>query len=866
MNSQKALRATTIIPDELYVDREADRQLDGVVDEMGRPGYVLVARQMGKTNLLLRMKRKREALGDLALYMDLSTHFETARDLFRAIVDNLIDGLEDEAIREKVHADRQGVTLDANAEYDRHLRLFLSADKHPRVIIVLDEIDSLVGHAYSDRILSQIRSMYFARANYPVFSKLTYVLSGVAEPTDLIKDKNISPFNIGEKIYLNDFSPEEVKLLLDKAKLNIPSAVVRRVYAWVCGNPRMTWDVLSAIEDELRAGVTINPTLVDALIDKLYLTRFDRAPIDHIRALAASDRLVRDSLISLLYGKGATLDDRARSKLYLAGITTASANDAPAIKNKVIESALSEVWLSQVEAGKQGLLTAASKRYLEANYQEAIDLFYQYIEAEGNEDTLSDLNLMEFGLAHYRLSQLAQASRILEAALAKSRSSELRNILRFHLATTQILAGAPSEAIGLLEEVAKVPGAYQLQAKLQIGTAFTAISAKEHADEIVRISEEVLHGAESDQDLSHEDAAELRVACLYNLALAYGATDRAEEAQASLDQARRAALPGQLPGLSSVLLVRKMSDEDRRETFVAAAKIVISERLPYSTSPASFAFKSGDMAVLLGAALELGEYELYEGLVEVAVSNDTSDRIPALVALATSDLIKSSQSATVGTLLRHINLTEIAAGSLSPKVRLQATRAWLMHADPNQREQAFKLYFEVLLTGEVDDFIDLEDPVFLINRVGELSNEGRDEEMLAIIGYARARSHLIASKSRALFAFIIFNEMLALNRASKFDAARTVGYEVLDLISPSNLMKDAASKVLSSSIDQLREVTHGFMARLPNQRSHPKIGRNVIVVVRDRETGALSEQKFKKVSQRIARGELELIGTKESAP
>ena len=39
----KALRATTIIPDHLYVDRDADRQLEAIIDDMGRPGYVLVA-------------------------------------------------------------------------------------------------------------------------------------------------------------------------------------------------------------------------------------------------------------------------------------------------------------------------------------------------------------------------------------------------------------------------------------------------------------------------------------------------------------------------------------------------------------------------------------------------------------------------------------------------------------------------------------------------------------------------------------------------------------------------------------------------------------------------------------------------------
>ena len=54
------LKSYTIVPDSLYVERKADLQLHGIVEAMQRPGYVLVSRQMGKTNLLLRAKRKWE--------------------------------------------------------------------------------------------------------------------------------------------------------------------------------------------------------------------------------------------------------------------------------------------------------------------------------------------------------------------------------------------------------------------------------------------------------------------------------------------------------------------------------------------------------------------------------------------------------------------------------------------------------------------------------------------------------------------------------------------------------------------------------------------------------------------------------------
>ena len=50
------LSSTTIVSRDQYIERSADLQIQRIISEMARPGYVLVARQMGKTNLLLHTK------------------------------------------------------------------------------------------------------------------------------------------------------------------------------------------------------------------------------------------------------------------------------------------------------------------------------------------------------------------------------------------------------------------------------------------------------------------------------------------------------------------------------------------------------------------------------------------------------------------------------------------------------------------------------------------------------------------------------------------------------------------------------------------------------------------------------------------
>ena len=98
------LKSYTIVPDSLYVERKADRQLHSIVEAMQRPGYVLVSRQMGKTNLLLRAKRKWENADDLYVYIDMSNIDETEKGCFESLIDTAIDTHEESlgSLREKI--------------------------------------------------------------------------------------------------------------------------------------------------------------------------------------------------------------------------------------------------------------------------------------------------------------------------------------------------------------------------------------------------------------------------------------------------------------------------------------------------------------------------------------------------------------------------------------------------------------------------------------------------------------------------------------------------------------------------------------------------------------------------------------------
>lgn len=346
--TKKILKSSTIVPSHLYVEREADRQVREIIDGMGRPGYVLVARQMGKTNLLLNAKRCTPKNGDIFLYLDISNLFPDLRSFFRNIIDTAIDIGGDYFINisKKIHLERTSSSKLPHKEHEWELRELLKTIPG-RLIVCLDEIDAIAGAEFSDQVFSFIRSTYFScRSNFCEFERLTYLLSGVAEPSEIIKNKNVSPFNIGEKIFLNDFSRIEFDEFLSQSNIGLNSEVADRVFYWTNGHPRMTWDVCSALEGK---GI-LESEKVDSIISDLYFNEVGIPPLDHIKKLVEDSQEIRDAIMSIHYKKTGGMLDTTKTKLYLAGISGYSPDGTDIVfKNKIFEDALSETWIFNLE-------------------------------------------------------------------------------------------------------------------------------------------------------------------------------------------------------------------------------------------------------------------------------------------------------------------------------------------------------------------------------------------------------------------------------------------------------------------------------------------------------------------------------------
>lgn len=249
---------------ESYVERDCDRALFEALRE-GKYCYVLNSRQMGKSSLSIRTLVKLEREGWTTVSLDLTQmggRNVTAEQWYLGMAAEIGRSV---GLRSQVLA-----YCRENAGFGPMRRFFgairevvLEAIEGP-LVICIDEIDATRNLAFdADEFFAGIRECFNRRAQDPAYGRLTFCLLGVAVPSDLIRSATTTPFNVGERVYLRDFSLPEVQSLARALGPN-GEALVERVQYWTNGHPFLTQSLCAAIA----ADVSIqSPARVDALVE-----------------------------------------------------------------------------------------------------------------------------------------------------------------------------------------------------------------------------------------------------------------------------------------------------------------------------------------------------------------------------------------------------------------------------------------------------------------------------------------------------------------------------------------------------------------------------------------------------------------------